>query len=207
MRALLLSNRFNTIPQRDGRALALSSIAGDTHGRPDAPVTLSAERRRRLPGSFPAGRRRSDRGNRGSAGNTASRQVRIADGLPGRLTIRLRPRRPAIWRDRIAVGTSSRLRARINSPKPGMMPVADTACVASGVTSRGLGPVPPVVRISEQRSTSASSRNAASICPRSSGNEPPRRAARASRGSPPAPPRCPARPCLRRGPPKRGRKR
>ena len=57
---------------------------------------------------------------------------------------------------------------RISSPKPGIMR-SPTASVASGVTSRGLGPVPPVVRMSEHLSTSASSINAASICARSSG--------------------------------------
>src|SRR4051794_4038997 len=42
----------------------------------------------------------------GTAGNTASRQSRMALGLPGRLTISDRPRTPAICRDRIAVGTT-----------------------------------------------------------------------------------------------------
>ena len=36
--------------------------------------------------------------------NTASRQVRIAAGLPGRLTLDGSVPGPAIWRDRIAVG-------------------------------------------------------------------------------------------------------
>jgi len=56
----------------------------------------------------------------------------------------------------------------MSSPKPGIMR-SHTASVASGVTSRGLGPVPPVVRISEQPSTSASSISVASIIARSSG--------------------------------------
>ena len=82
--------------------------------------------------------------------------------------MRLEPRVPAIWRDRMAVGTSTGSSSRISSPKPGSTR-SHTASVASGVTSRGLGPVPPVVRMSEQPSTSASSMSAASIFGRSSG--------------------------------------
>jgi hypothetical protein len=44
----------------------------------------------------------------------------------------------------MAVGTKARLICRICSPKPGITLCA-TASVASGVTSRGAGPVPPVV--------------------------------------------------------------
>src|SRR4030067_799257 len=57
----------------------------------------------------------------GMAGNTAFRQSSIAEGLPGRLTIRLLPRIPAVWRDRIAVGTNFSEARRINSPKPGII--------------------------------------------------------------------------------------
>jgi len=52
----------------------------------------------------------------------------------------------ATWRESIAVGTYLRLTARICSPKPGIT-LSAIARVASGVTSRGAGPVPPVVRI------------------------------------------------------------
>src|SRR5947209_1822352 len=41
----------------------------------------------------------------GTAGMTASRHSRIAAGLPGRFTMSDLPRIPAVWRDRIAVGT------------------------------------------------------------------------------------------------------
>ena len=85
--------------------------------------------------------------------------------------MRLEPRVPAIWRDRIAVGTSARLFERISSPKPGSTR-SQTASVASGVTSRGAGPVPPVVRISGQRATSASSISAVSIAAPLVGHEP-----------------------------------
>src|SRR5687767_1007788 len=80
----------------------------------------------------------------GIAGNTASKQSRMALGLPGRLTINELPRIPAIWRDRIAVGTNLSDTARISSPKPSRI-LSQTASVASGVTSRLAGPVPPVV--------------------------------------------------------------
>ena len=49
---------------------------------------------------------------------------------------------PAVWREKIAVGICSRLARRICSPKPGSS-FSTTASVASGVRSRGAGPVPP----------------------------------------------------------------
>jgi molybdenum cofactor synthesis domain-containing protein len=53
---------------------------------------------------------------------------------------------PATAREIMACGVFSRLRARITSPKPGI--TRSRICsVASGVTSRGETPVPPVVRI------------------------------------------------------------
>src|SRR5258706_4083719 len=64
--------------------------------------------------------------------------------------------------DRMAVGTKRRLMARICSPKPGMT-LSATASVASGVTSRGAGPVPPVVRTRWQPFSSTSSFNVDSI--------------------------------------------
>ena len=75
----------------------------------------------------------------------------LAVGFPGRLTISVRPRVPAVCLERIAVGTDCSETARINSPKPGRS-LSQTAVVASGVTSRGAGPVPPVVTIRSQRS-------------------------------------------------------
>ncbi len=62
----------------------------------------------------------------------------------------------ATCRDRIAVGTKRRLIWRICSPKPGISLVA-TASVASGVTSRRAGPVPPVVSTRSQPQPSTSS--------------------------------------------------
>ncbi len=76
-------------------------------------------------------------------------------GWPGRLMIRLLSRMTAHWRDRIAVGTKRRLICRICSPKPGISLCA-TASVASGVTSRGAGPVPPVVSTREQPASTSS---------------------------------------------------
>src|SRR5512139_690718 len=84
----------------------------------------------------------------GIAGNTACILTRIEAGRPGRLTIRLEPRMPATWRDRIAVGTCFKLAERIISPNPGISRV-HAAIVASGVKSRGAGPVPPVVKINK----------------------------------------------------------
>ena len=80
-----------------------------------------------------------------------------------------RPRTPASARDRMAVGTVAKLRIRIASPKPGSS-LSITSRVASGVTSRSDGPVPPVVITSAQSSGSHSSRNVAAIAARSSGS-------------------------------------
>src|SRR5665648_529337 len=55
--------------------------------------------------------------------------------------MRVRPRMPAVCRERMAVGTNLREVARINSPNPGRS-FSQTAAVASGVTSRGTGPAP-----------------------------------------------------------------
>jgi hypothetical protein len=73
----------------------------------------------------------------------------MARGEPGRFTIKVFPRTPAVARDKIAVGTFENESARIASPKPGNS-FSRIARVASGVTSRIAGPVPPVVTISAQ---------------------------------------------------------
>ena len=104
----------------------------------------------------------------GTAANTAPRHSSIAAGLPGRLMISVRPRLPASCRERIAVGTDCKDTARICSPNPGYKR-SHTALVASGVTSRGDGPVPPVVTTSAHPVSSTSSRSVASICGCSSG--------------------------------------
>src|SRR5215470_266711 len=93
---------------------------------------------------------------------------RIDLGCPGRLMTSAPLRTTATCRDRIAVGTNSRLILRICSPKPGMT-LSATASVASGVTSRGAGPVPPVVSTRWHFSRSTSSARVASITGRSSG--------------------------------------
>ena len=66
------------------------------------------------------------------------------------------------------MGTKARLIWRICSPKPGITLWA-TARVASGVTSRGAGPVPPVVSTRLQPATSQSSISVASMAACSSG--------------------------------------
>src|SRR5437867_1437294 len=93
---------------------------------------------------------------------------RIDLGWPGNLMMSEPLRTTATWRDRIAVGTNSRLILRICSPNPGMS-LSATASVASGVTSRGAGPVPPVVSTRWQPTRSASSTSVDSISGRSAG--------------------------------------
>jgi len=67
-----------------------------------------------------------------------------------------------------SVGTFFRDASRISSPKPGII-FWQTASVASGVTSRGEGPVPPVVTTREHCSTSHRAMRVASMVARSSG--------------------------------------
>ena len=89
-------------------------------------------------------------------------------GWPGKLMISVLPRITATWRDRIAVATKRRLMLRICSPKPGIT-LSATASVASGVTSRGDGPVPPVVSTRSQAAWSTNSHSAALMRSCSSG--------------------------------------
>src|SRR5258705_3586798 len=63
---------------------------------------------------------------------------------PGRLTMSVRPRTPAMPRLSAARGKLSPVTARNRSAMPGASR-SSAARVASGVTSRGLSPVPPVV--------------------------------------------------------------
>ena len=71
----------------------------------------------------------------------------IALGLPGKLTISVRPAIPDTPRDRIPIGVCLSASARIASANPGASR-SITALVASGVTSSWVKPVPPVVKIS-----------------------------------------------------------
>ena len=82
-------------------------------------------------------------------GNNSSRVSLIDLGDPGKLTIKQDPLVPAICLDRMAVGTYFREMDLILSPNPGKT-LSQTAFVASGVTSLGAGPVPPVVKTREQ---------------------------------------------------------
>ena len=86
----------------------------------------------------------------------------IAFGLPGKLNIKQEPRVPPICLERIAVGTKVNEIALICSPKPSKI-LSQTAAVASGVTSRSAGPVPPVVTTTHQPISSTNSFIACSI--------------------------------------------
>ena len=92
----------------------------------------------------------------------------MALGWPGKLIMRQCLRMTATWRDKIAVGTKFKLICRICSPKPGIS-LSPMANVASGVTSRMAGPVPPVVKIKLQLSSSTSCFRVNSISDFSSG--------------------------------------
>ena len=83
----------------------------------------------------------------GSTGSTASSDSRTPFGDPGRLMTSASPIVPAVPRDSAAIGVCASPAARISSLNPGASR-SSTALVASGVTSRGPNPVPPVVTTS-----------------------------------------------------------
>ena len=83
----------------------------------------------------------------GSTGMIADKPSRTPEGEPGRFTTSESPIVPATARDSAAIGVWVRPSARISSAKPGASR-SMTARVASGVTSRGPNPVPPVVTTS-----------------------------------------------------------
>jgi len=89
-------------------------------------------------------------------------------GLPGRLIMRVCLRMPATAREMMALAVFLRLSMRITSPKPGSSR-STTRSVASGVTSRGETPVPPVVRIRSKLPLSAHSMSFSEIITASSG--------------------------------------
>ena len=91
--------------------------------------------------------------------STTAIDSRTAFGLPGRLTISVLPRMPLTARESMARGVMVMLWARIASAMPGAS-LSSTARVASGVTSRGAKPVPPVVKMTSAPNPSASSTSA-----------------------------------------------
>ena len=68
-----------------------------------------------------------------------------AIGFPGRLAIRVFPLTPAVPRDRAARGWTVWDSARLQKDMSPSQERSSMADVASGVTSRGENPVPPVV--------------------------------------------------------------
>ena len=93
---------------------------------------------------------------------------RTPRGLPGRLTMSVRPRIPAIARETIASGDDAAVATRAASGMPGTWR-SITRRVASGVTSRGATPLPPVVSTRSTFSVSAISASVLAIISRSSG--------------------------------------
>src|SRR5712692_4592980 len=84
----------------------------------------------------------------------ASSESTAPRGLPGRLMSRVFSCTPATARESTARGVFLRPTSRMSSAKPGSS-LVQTAEVASGVTSRGPMPVPPVVRIKSSSPASA----------------------------------------------------
>jgi hypothetical protein len=83
----------------------------------------------------------------GSSGSTARSELSAPAGLPGKLTISEAPSVPQTPRPSAANGVCFAPSARISSANPGTS-LSHTESVASGVTSRGPSPVPPVVTTS-----------------------------------------------------------
>ena len=116
------------------------------------------------------GARRAARLNGGAAADRQSRPRirRRRAGLPGKLTMIVLPRIPAAARERIAPRRFLRTRGAHTLGKSRESARSTTASVASGVTSRGPRPVPPVVRRMSRRLESATSFRNASMHGRSS---------------------------------------
>ena len=89
-----------------------------------------------------------------NAGMMTARFSRTARGLPGRFMISVVFRIPHTAREIMALGVFLRLSALMASDMPGKN-LSRTAIVASGVTSLGVTPVPPVVRTTSSFLTSA----------------------------------------------------
>jgi len=96
----------------------------------------------------------------GTTSMTVCRLSTAPFGLPGRFRTRASPTTPVRPREMIAIGLTWRPTDRIVSARPGASRVR-TALVASGVTSRGPKPVPPVV--TTRSAEAAMRRMAASI--------------------------------------------
>src|SRR5690348_14114006 len=104
----------------------------------------------------------------GSSSAIASNDSTAPRGLPGKLMIRHSPRIPQIARESAALRVFCRPVCRINSANPGIWRVT-IVDVASGVTSRGPSPVPPVVSTRSTFVVSASAANCARMSASSSG--------------------------------------
>ena len=102
------------------------------------------------------------------APSTAPRFSLDAFSLPGKFTISVFPRIPATARDRQPLWVMRILSARMASGMPGTA-LWMTESVASGVTSRGKNPVPPVVSTRETCFSSAQRISSSWICATSSG--------------------------------------
>ncbi len=94
-----------------------------------------------------------------SAGLTTANPSRQPPGEPGRLTTSVPPRRPATPRESSACGVRAIASVRMASARPGASRSMN-ASVASGVTSRGAKPVPPVVSTSNTPSSRELAQNA-----------------------------------------------
>ena len=130
----------------------------------------------------------SSRNNWTACSNTSVTACRFSTaplGLPGRLRMRVRPRIPATARDSMACGVILSDSARMTSARPGASR-SITDRVASGVTSRGAKPVPPVVSITSKSPRAHHSVSFEEIIP---GNQARSRSViRSSRGHAGAPP-------------------
>jgi hypothetical protein len=104
----------------------------------------------------------------GRSAAIASSESTAPRGLPGRFTMMVLPRIAATARERIARDVFFKPSARICSANPGINRSA-IAMVASGVTSRGPTPVPPVVSIKSASFESAAFFRCAEMPSRSSG--------------------------------------
>ena len=123
--------------QREDRVLELDEREEEPRVAERRRLVMSAGARSARPASSPSAWP--------SAGRSTSKPSRQPPGEPGRLTTSVEPTTPATPRERRPCGVFAIESARTASAIPGATR-SSTSVVASGVTSRGPKPVPPVVR-------------------------------------------------------------
>ena len=138
----------SSCPTAHGGEPIIRTAFASTHESPAAPPAPGPRSARPVPARMPA--RRAAQELHGVRDHREHGRERLPDALraPGEVEDQRRSQRaPATARESAAIGVCASPVARISSARPGASR-SITARVASGVTSRGPKPVPPVVTTS-----------------------------------------------------------